>query len=712
MSVNRRVSIAGIALRSASSLQAVGTTVYSALRIVGLACGLLAFGFGSAPETQAEPESSESEPADEDGSGEPIETDLKETVEVRAALPEPDDVAAFATTIDASRIPERGEDLADVLRRVPGARVRDYGGLGRYATVSLRASTAEQVTVLVDGVPQNRALGGPVDLSSIPATQLDRVTVFRGFAPASLGQGGIGGVVDVRTRAPGPEPEGRIDLVAGELDTARLSTGWSFRAGSRGSVRLGGEALTSEGDFVFLDPGATPFDPGDDRLVRRSNNDLQQGALLAQGVWSTGPGELRAAARFQRRDRGVPGLDNFQSESAWLEEALDDLNLSWSWRGAGTFQGADLQVDRFEQQIDYRDLDGDLGVGVQDQTTRLTGGGLSALFRVAPGRHRLQLRADLRHERATVRDRALAVQDRGGADRDLFALTAEDLLVFGRLTMAPSLRWEYRKDEFHAGGAGTIPPPADDVGDGNWSGKLGLAHVVGPHTTVRGSAGRFHRNPSMLELFGDRGAVVGNPALRPERGIAAELGLIRQWDLPRFPIELEVVGFGRDVEDLILLIPNSQATAVAQNISGAEVYGLEAAISVRAPHGLSLGAGGTLQRAIDRSGTFPDGKPLVYQPETLGFLGLAWDHGHYHAKWDATYVGSNSSDRLDTPALRMPSRVLHDLALTYQFRGGLKLGLDVRNLFDRLTRDVARYPLPDRVVLLYVGWGTGGGKKR
>ena len=66
-----------------------------------------------------------------------------------------------------------------------------------------RASTAEQVTILVDGVPQNRALGGPVDLSSIPATQVDTITVFRGFGPASLGLGGIGGVVDIRTRPAG-----------------------------------------------------------------------------------------------------------------------------------------------------------------------------------------------------------------------------------------------------------------------------------------------------------------------------------------------------------------------------------------------------------------------------------------------------------------------------------------------------------------------------
>ena len=149
------------------------------------------------------------------------EPELVENVEVEADSPV-EDVAAFATTLTGEELTRRGADLADLLRRVPGARVRDFGGLGRFATVSFRASTAEQVTILVDGIPQNRALGGAVDLSFIPATQIERVTVYRGFGPASAGLGGMGGLVDIRTRAPGDEPSLQVDLLGGEMSTVPM----------------------------------------------------------------------------------------------------------------------------------------------------------------------------------------------------------------------------------------------------------------------------------------------------------------------------------------------------------------------------------------------------------------------------------------------------------------------------------------------------------
>ena len=38
---------------------------------------------------------------------------------------------------------------------------------------------------------------------------------------------------------------------------------------------------------------------------------------------------------------------------------------------------------------------------------------------------------------------------------------------------------------------------------------------------------------------------------------------------------------------------------------------------------------------------------------------------------------------------------------------GWTVGVDVRNVLDRDTRDVARYPLPGRAVFLHLGWRTG-----
>ena len=623
-----------------------------------------------------------------------------------------DDLSAFVTTLDVQALARRGRSLADALRRVPGARVRDYGGLGQYATVSLRASTAEQVTVLVDGVPQNRALGGPVDLSSISTGQLESVRVYRGFAPASAGLGGVGGLIDVRTRRPAGS-HGGFDLQAGSLESRRLSAGAGWRlpgaAAEGDGVQLGAEWLAGDGDFDFFSDNETPFNPADDRRLPRRNNAIDRRSAQMQIRHSTRRGgEFRLLGRTLRRKRGVPGLGSFTTTQASLRERQSDLILGWQRRSDDPrWRELDVQLDGFEQRLRYRDLDGELGIGVQDQTTRMEGAGLQAAWRFGDAELPWFVRSSWRRERVRVEDAALSLSDRGGARRQRYGVTLERTLRWNRLTLVPSVGAERIEDEFIAAAAGTIPAPSDDVDDLRWSSRLGWLWAVGPRTALRGSFGRFERTPNLTELFGDRGAVQGNPQLRPERAWSGEAGVERRWDGGTWDGRFEAVLFGRDTDDLILLIPNGQATAIPVNVSRAEVRGIELAGSAQWGRFL-IDGGATWQRAVDRSGSPSDGNPLVLQPQQLGFAGAAGRWGGLACRWELTYSGSNATDSLDTPALRLPARWVHDLELRYDLPEGWAVGLEVRNVFDREVRDVARYPLPARVVLANLGWRHGG----
>ena len=74
-------------------------------------------------------------------------------------------------------------------------------------------------------------------------------------------------------------------------------------------------------------------------------------------------------------------------------------------------------------------------------------------------------------------------------------------------------------------------------------------------------------------------------------------------------------------------------------------------------------------------------------------------------------MGENSRDQLDTQVYRIPAREVHDSNLSYGWAGGMRVGLEVRNLFDTPTVDVSRYPLPGRVVLLHLGWNSNARKR-
>ncbi len=285
-------------------------------------------------------------------------------------------------------------------------------------------------------------------------------------------------------------------------------------------------------------------------------------------------------------------------------------------------------------------------------------------------------------------------------------LVIEDVWTRGAWTLAPALRVEHRDDDFVAGAAGTIPPPASDLAETDFSAKLGVAWAFAPAWSLRASAGRFFRAPHLLELFGDRGLVRGNPDLVSESGIKAELGVERRasaWG--SLVVGGELVAHAADISDLIVFQLNSQSTAVPRNIGDARIVGLEASLTISGWRGLSITAAGALQRARDRTPGRLDGKPLPGRPERFGSVGATWKSEKWEVGWNLTYVGENTADPLDEAGYaRLPERVLHDLRVRRELGAGLSLGLEVRNAFDDRTLDVLRFPLPGRLVYASLGW--------
>jgi vitamin B12 transporter len=338
------------------------------------------------------------------------------------------------------------------------------------------------------------------------------------------------------------------------------------------------------------------------------------------------------------------------------------------------------------------------------RTTVIGGGAVSGLVRFGVGRHRILTRAELRHENASVKE-AVTGSDGGGV-RTVFSLTAEEMVTVGRLTIAPSLRWESLQNDFRGTTAFGLQP--EDLSNNALTGKIGLSWVLDPGLVLRGSAGSFHRNPNFVELFGDTGAVQGNPNLRPERGNSAELGI--QWSRkkPRLNWNLECVGFARRVDDMIALRQLTAAVSKAYNVREAEVYGLEGSLILNVPRGWSFQASGTLQRAEDTSDGYTNGQPLPFQPDVLGQLGVGYTNEGFLARWELHYVGENSTTPTDFPEFRIPERVVHDVLLSHRWRSGIRAGVDLRNLFDRRILDLDRYPLPGRTIFVHVGWRPGG----
>jgi len=81
----------------------------------------------------------------------------------------------FVSDVRAGDTGHALETLCELLSRTAAVRVQQYGGLGAFATVSLRGAPPSQLSVYLDGVPLTSAAGTIVNFSDIPVTAVDRL---------------------------------------------------------------------------------------------------------------------------------------------------------------------------------------------------------------------------------------------------------------------------------------------------------------------------------------------------------------------------------------------------------------------------------------------------------------------------------------------------------------------------------------------------------
>jgi iron complex outermembrane receptor protein len=308
-------------------------------------------------------------------------------------------------------------------------------------------------------------------------------------------------------------------------------------------------------------------------------------------------------------------------------------------------------------------------------------------------------------------------------------------LADGAVELAPQLRLELAGDSPVSGAGPTIAGGGhpDAVTRLFVSSQLGVIARPTRWLRLRASGGLTQRPPTFLELFGNQGAVVGNPELRPESGWSVDGGFelaARRWRAVE-RAGLDVVGFYRSVDDLIQLVPNSQVTFVAANAGAATVAGLEASGALRVDWGTAarsrlpgwalVRAGITYMDAVDRSRDFAylEGRQLPLRPRVELFARLEAGWGPIVGAYEIDYTSGNFLDPYN--AFSVPRRVFHSAELSVDLRRwrGPTVTLLARNLTDRIVEvvpvqghgqlrrpvaDVAGFPLPGLTVFLTARW--------
>lgn len=445
---------------------------------------VLASGSEDEPEALAPEDETQDPTGEADGQTPPPHS---ETVVVTASRNEEPlrDAAAFVTPVDGEDLAESPGMLVDeALSRVPGFGLfrRNTSFISHPTTtgVSLRGigpSGASRTLVLWDGIPMNDPFGNWVYWNRLPTLYLDRAEVARGAASPLYGSSALGGTIQLLSRSPEP---GQF-RARGRFGSFGVQDGEVLASHAAGGVSVIGAAriLNSDGYHRI-------------REDERGSVDEPAGVDFRSMVGRAVAGPAHFSINYYAEDRrnGTPIQVN-DSRTVFMEGGVS--GDEWDLRAFG--QSSRMNSD-FSRILPGRNQE----IPTSQQMYEYSGLGGAFSTRLGDG---LQAGADW--IRSSWDEH---VQNRLGAfvQKRLMLQPGLELTADGRLDL-----WQ------NAGTRASVNP------------RLGLRYRVSPAATLRTSAYRGFRAPSLNELY--RPFRVGNvrtaanDALTEESLYGAEAGV-------------------------------------------------------------------------------------------------------------------------------------------------------------------------------------------
>jgi iron complex outermembrane receptor protein len=204
---------------------------------------------------------------------------------------------ATVTTLETTTIERlKPLDLSEVLKYVPGAMVT-VGGKGEY-TLKLRGIDSGRIALLVDGVPIVEPYFGTFDLKTVSSGGIESIQVTEGPSSVLYGPNTLGGIVNVITRRPTPDPAVQITLSRGNKNTRGAGADAAMQFGRLGVVA---SVLAQDSDgFRFTDPAT-----GD--KTDRALSDYQRFNLSGKVIYNpSDKSEIMVNVGHYRSEYGIP----------------------------------------------------------------------------------------------------------------------------------------------------------------------------------------------------------------------------------------------------------------------------------------------------------------------------------------------------------------------------------------------------------------------
>lgn len=563
---------------------------------------------------------------------------------------------------------DQTSDLGAIIKSMVNADVVSYGGEGSSKILSLRGASPEQTLFLLDGDRINTAQGNNIDLALLPLSWIEQIEVYRAGSAIEMGTQAIGGVVNIITKQE-KKTHQHFSIRLGSENLLDINSFSSLNFFRNLNLWAGVQAKKGSDDFWYLDENR-------DTVYQRENTDFKNAGGLAKLKYSFSNNSLELNFNANTSDRGAPGLSEFPTPDARLNDKAYIIQTKLEFNKAQfLYSETRAYINWFTrsyfnpQPVIYTDdTHKNIAFGIDEKIQFL----LSPNFKIFSG---IELRKD-----------SLSSTTDGECKRQSIGTFLQSELLFGDekryILLQPGARIEW-------------------VGDFESQICPGLGIVYKHHKgmVLKTNVERTFRPPGFDDLFWPTSAMaVGNPELLPEDAVNIDLGIIL------YPyaknLRISFTGFHRKVNNLIEWTPGAKGVWRPHNVGKAVIKGIETEISYL----LSLTEKVLFE--IVSNYTYTSARDLTLEPNRTGnqlvrkpkhkanlqiYLSIS---EKYQISNTWHYVGLRYTTSANTKWL--PAYMNTDCNILYQLNKNISFSLAVNNIMDKQYIDVTGFPIPGR----------------
>ena len=639
-------------------------------------------------------------------SGQPVSDTIRiKTIEVFADKIIKENAGKTATKIDSiSMIKALTSNLSELISQNTPIFIKEYGR-GAMATASFRGTAPSHTQVSWNGINLNSPMLGMVDFSTIPVYFTDNVSLLHGSGSLSEKSGALGGVVKLDNTTDWQNKfSGRLLTGIGSYGTK--DEFFRINGGNR-KIQSQTRAFYnySDNDYQFVNKFIADIDPKTGSYLyptQRNENSRYENYGLLQEFYLH-PSERSVFILrywYQHNDRSLPKLLSNETENnANINRQSENAHrpvAEWRYygkKGMWTItSGANIQILNYQLKTKVSGVSDQLVINSNSKSA-------SYLFKVIYNykfSDNLSMITGANTEINSVNSKNSPLN----GETQGYDIQRQDYSFYIQLSKSFSkkLSANLMVREDLIGGKSTPFIPSAGV-------EYHPFHNTGYF--LKGNLSRNYHQPTLNDLYYIPG---GNPLLKPEEGMMADMGMGYSGTAGNMTFHASLNGYYSRINNWIIWLPTPQGYWEPYNMKRVNASGFELNSGVSGKlHSIDYHINGNyaFTRSINRDDprNWADesiGKQLPYIPKHSSNILVNLARTGYHVTWLWTYY----SERFTTTSNDKTSKldVLYPYFMNNIYfgkeikmnRNKLDIELKILNLFNEEYRTVLQHPMPQR----------------